>query len=100
MISVLDGVDAGDRNQTGIVLLRVLTVTTWCVCSQVSVVRGRVLAADGSPLIGVRISVVTQPLYGFTLTRQLGVYVTCLYTNNCATPRQRAGQASDNIMMC
>jgi len=28
MISVLDGVDAGDRNQTGIVLLHVLTVTT------------------------------------------------------------------------
>jgi len=29
MISVLDGVDAGDRNQTGIVLLHVLTVTSW-----------------------------------------------------------------------
>jgi len=29
MISVLDGVDAGDRSQTGIVLLHVLTVTTW-----------------------------------------------------------------------
>ena len=45
------------------------------VCSQVSVVRGKVLARDGSPLIGVRVSVVTQPLYGFTLTRELGLYV-------------------------
>ena len=32
MISVLDGVDAGDRNQTGIVLLHVLTVTTCVYC--------------------------------------------------------------------
>ena len=39
-------------------------------------VRGKVLASDGSPLIGVRVSVVTQPLYGFTLTRELGLYVT------------------------
>jgi len=47
------------------------------VDSQVSVVRGKVLAGDGSPLIGVRVSVVTQPLYGFTLSRELGLYV-CL----------------------
>jgi len=44
-----------------------------CYNSQVSVVRGKVLAGDGSPLIGVRVSVVTQPLYGFTLTRELGL---------------------------
>jgi len=44
------------------------------VCSQVSVVRGKVLSSDGSPLIGVRVSVLTQPLYGFTLTRELGLY--------------------------
>ncbi|XP_023930983.1 teneurin-m-like isoform X2 [Lingula anatina] len=42
--------------------------------SQVSVIRGRVYAKDGTPLIGVRVSVVTQPLYGFTLTRELGLF--------------------------
>jgi len=47
------------------------------VYSQVSVVRGKVVAGDRSPLIGVRVSVVTQPLYGFTLTRELGLYVEC-----------------------
>ena len=51
-----------------------------CVYSQVSVVRGKVIASDGSPLIGVRVSVVTQPLYGFTLTRELGLYVTLAVT--------------------
>jgi len=50
-----------------------------CVYSQVSVVRGKVMAGDGSPLIGVRVSVVTQPLYGFTLTRELGLYVLLRY---------------------
>ncbi|ELU08904.1 hypothetical protein CAPTEDRAFT_159800 [Capitella teleta] len=42
--------------------------------SQVSVIRGMVLGVDGSPLIGVRVSVVTQPLYGFTLTREMGLF--------------------------
>ncbi|XP_074650354.1 teneurin-m-like [Tubulanus polymorphus] len=42
--------------------------------SQVSVIRGRVIAKDGSPLIGVRVSVLTQPLYGFTLTREQGLF--------------------------
>ena len=36
---------------------------------RVSVVRGRVVDVHGSPLIGVRVSVTTHPLYGFTLTR-------------------------------
>ena len=42
-------------------------------CSQVSVIRGKVMSIDGSHLIGVRVSVETQPLYGFTLTRDLGL---------------------------
>ena len=41
--------------------------------SQVSVIRGMVLSTDQSPLIGVRVDVVTQPLYGFTLTREQGL---------------------------
>lgn len=42
-----------------------------------SVIRGRVLTTDGTAVVGVRVSVVTQPLYGFTLTREQGwlVYV-------------------------
>jgi len=52
--------------------------TLCCVCSssQVSVIRGRVLTPDGSAVVGVRVTVVTQPLYGFTLTREQGWYVT------------------------
>ena len=47
----------------------------WSVvgCRQVSVIRGRVVTEDGSSLVGVRVSVVTQPLYGFTLTREQGL---------------------------
>jgi len=43
-----------------------------CACGdarRVSVVRGQVVDVHGSPLIGVRVSVITHPLYGFTLTR-------------------------------
>jgi len=43
------------------------------LCRQVSVIRGRVVTSDGSSLVGVRVSVVTQPLYGFTLTREQGL---------------------------
>jgi len=42
--------------------------------TQVSVIRGRVVTKDGSSLVGVRVSVVTQPLYGFTLTREQGLF--------------------------
>ncbi|XP_029639322.1 teneurin-m isoform X3 [Octopus sinensis] len=40
--------------------------------SQVSVISGSVLTRDGSSLIGVRVGVVTQPLYGYTFTRAGG----------------------------
>ncbi|CAG5114545.1 unnamed protein product, partial [Candidula unifasciata] len=42
--------------------------------SQVSVIRGRVQTRDETALIGVRVGVVTQPLYGFTLTREEGLF--------------------------
>ncbi|CAE1311576.1 Teneurin-a,Teneurin-4,Teneurin-m,Tenascin [Acanthosepion pharaonis] len=42
--------------------------------SQVSVISGKVLTRDGSPLIGVRVGVVTQPLYGYTFTRKGGMF--------------------------
>ena len=49
-------------------------LSVWSVvCRQVSVIRGRVVTEDGSSLVGVRVSVVTQPLYGFTLTREQGL---------------------------
>ncbi|XP_076467550.1 teneurin-3-like isoform X4 [Babylonia areolata] len=42
--------------------------------TQVSVIRGRVMTLDGTPLAGVRVGVVTQPLYGFTLSRKEGQF--------------------------
>ncbi|RUS82250.1 hypothetical protein EGW08_009988 [Elysia chlorotica] len=42
--------------------------------SQASVIRGRVVAQDGTPLIGVRVGVVMQPLYGYTITRREGYF--------------------------
>jgi len=57
MISVLDAVDAGDRNQTGIVLLHVLTVTTWS--HAVTTPRSR---ADSTTLIVVNWSEITLML--------------------------------------
>ncbi|CAL1538216.1 unnamed protein product, partial [Lymnaea stagnalis] len=42
--------------------------------SQVSVIRGRVQTLDGTPLTGVRVGVVTQPLYGYTVTREEGQF--------------------------
>ena len=55
---------------------------------RVSVLRGRVVDVYGAPLIGVRVSVITQPLYGFTLSRRPHAqYVHYLYrvlhTNTC-----------------
>ncbi|XP_063415376.1 teneurin-m-like isoform X2 [Mytilus trossulus] len=42
--------------------------------SQVSVIRGAVLTKDGTPLLGVRVTVTRQPLYGYTLTRREGQF--------------------------
>lgn len=41
--------------------------------SHVSVIRGQVKSADGSPLISVRVGVSAQPLYGYTFTRDMGM---------------------------
>nr|KAG5705432.1 hypothetical protein BaRGS_004559 [Batillaria attramentaria] len=42
--------------------------------TQVSVIRGHVRTLDGTPLAGVRVGVVTQPMYGFTLSREAGQF--------------------------
>ncbi|XP_070197746.1 teneurin-m-like isoform X2 [Littorina saxatilis] len=42
--------------------------------TQVSVIRGRVKTLDGTPLAGVKVGVVTQPMYGFTLSRKEGQF--------------------------
>ncbi|XP_061169948.1 teneurin-m-like isoform X4 [Saccostrea echinata] len=42
--------------------------------SQVSVIRGHVETRDGTPLVGVRVNVRIQPLYGHTLTRNDGMF--------------------------
>ncbi|XP_062905509.1 teneurin-3 isoform X5 [Mobula hypostoma] len=39
-----------------------------------SVIRGQVLTADGTPLIGVNVSFLHYPQYGYTITRQDGMF--------------------------
>lgn len=40
--------------------------------SLASLIRGQVLTTDGTPLVGVNVSFVKHPHYGYTLTRQDG----------------------------
>uniref|UniRef100_A0A3Q2DGF2 Teneurin-2 n=1 Tax=Cyprinodon variegatus TaxID=28743 RepID=A0A3Q2DGF2_CYPVA len=42
--------------------------------SLASLVRGQVLTTDGTPLVGVNVSFVNYPHYGYTLTRQDGMF--------------------------
>ncbi|XP_073499599.1 teneurin-3 isoform X15 [Phyllobates terribilis] len=42
--------------------------------SLASVIRGQVLTADGTPLIGVNVSFLHYPNYGYTITRQDGMF--------------------------
>ena len=41
--------------------------------SQVSVIRGRVVFKNGQPLIGVKVSVSANQMYGYTLSRANGM---------------------------
>lgn len=40
--------------------------------SLASLIRGQVVTTDGTPLVGVNVSFVKYPQYGYTLTRQDG----------------------------
>ncbi|KAM7389478.1 hypothetical protein PAMP_023454 [Pampus punctatissimus] len=42
--------------------------------SLASLIRGQVLTTDGTPLVGVNVSFVNYPRYGYTLTRQDGMF--------------------------
>ncbi|MGH0118288.1 UNVERIFIED_CONTAM: hypothetical protein FKN15_049309 [Acipenser sinensis] len=42
--------------------------------SLASLIRGQVLTTDGTPLVGVNVSFVKHPQYGYTLTRQDGTF--------------------------
>ncbi|TNM86187.1 hypothetical protein fugu_008458, partial [Takifugu bimaculatus] len=42
--------------------------------SLVSIIRGQVLTADGTPLIGVNVTFVDYPQYGYTITRKDGMF--------------------------
>lgn len=44
------------------------------VPSRATILRGTVLSPDGSPLAGVRISILSHPEYGYTRTRNDGVF--------------------------
>ena len=59
--------------------------------SRVSVLRGRVVAAeDGGPVMGVRVSVKHEPLWGFTLTRSAPPY----HPFSSHTLRKRSGPST------
>lgn len=60
---------------------RFLTLLTLSPRSLVSLIRGQVLTTDGTPLVGVNVSFVNYPHYGYTLTRQDGMYVQQLLCN-------------------
>lgn len=60
---------------------RLLTWSTLSPRSLVSLIRGQVLTTDGTPLVGVNVSFVNYPHYGYTLTRQDGMYVQQLLCN-------------------
>ncbi|KAM8994203.1 teneurin-2 isoform 5-T5 [Ara ararauna] len=42
--------------------------------SLVSLIRGQVVTTDGTPLVGVNVSFVKYPKYGYTITRQDGMF--------------------------
>ncbi|TSL04381.1 Teneurin-2 [Bagarius yarrelli] len=42
--------------------------------SLASLIRGQVLTSDGTPLVGVNVSFVNYPQYGYTMTRQDGMF--------------------------
>lgn len=42
------------------------------LCSHACVIRGQVVTSDGTPLVGVNISFINSPSYGYTITRQDG----------------------------
>ena len=47
--------------------------------SRVSVIRGQVISREGNGLIGIRVSVATDPQFGFTLTRGDGWYESLIH---------------------
>lgn len=46
-----------------------------------SIIRGQVLTADGTPLIGVNVTFVDYPEHGYTITRKDGMCV-ITHSNN------------------
>ena len=58
-----------------IVYLMPKHLSLYLSASLASLIRGQVLTTDGTPLVGVNVSFVNYPHYGYTLTRQDGTYV-------------------------
>lgn len=50
-------------------------ITCFSLSSLVSIIRGQVLTADGTPLIGVNVTFVHYPEHGYTLSRKDGMCV-------------------------
>lgn len=62
--------------------LKMITSRAISLSSLVSIIRGQVLTADGTPLIGVNVTFVHYPEHGYTVTRKDGmcVFISYLYT--------------------
>lgn len=52
-----------------------LFLPSFSLLSLVSIIRGQVLTADGTPLIGVNVTFVHYPEHGYTVTRKDGMCV-------------------------
>uniref|UniRef100_A0A8C2N2M1 Teneurin-2 n=1 Tax=Cricetulus griseus TaxID=10029 RepID=A0A8C2N2M1_CRIGR len=53
--------------------------------SLVSLIRGQVVTTDGTPLVGVNVSFVKYPKYGYTITRQDGTHITSKFRPSPST---------------
>lgn len=60
-----------------------------CPSSLVSIIRGQVLTADGTPLIGVNVTFVDYPEHGYTITRKDGMCVTIFFFFSHLCPLSR-----------
>lgn len=77
---MIDGLEGGAERLTSFLTLSLLSSS-----SLASLIRGQVLTTDGTPLVGVNVSFVNYPHYGYTLTRQDGMYVQQLPDRNYLT---------------
>lgn len=55
------------------IIFQIFNLFMFYYFSQVSIIRGQVVFKNGQPLIGVKVSALSAPSYGYTLTRTNGM---------------------------